>query len=53
MVVMAVYFLSAVLSWEKGDSSILYLGGAIAVMIFALTYFITQQAKREKPAERK
>jgi uncharacterized membrane protein YqhA len=53
MVVMAVYFLSAVLSWEKGDSSILYLGGAIAVMIFALTYFITQQAKKEKPAEQK
>ena len=50
MVVLAVYFLSVVLSWEKGDNSILYLGGGIAVMIFALTYFISQQSKKEKPA---
>jgi uncharacterized membrane protein YqhA len=49
MVVMAVYFLSVVLSWEKGDNSILYLGGGIAVMIFALTYFISQQSKKDKP----
>ena len=50
MVVMAVYFLSVVLSWEKGDNSILYLGGGIAVMIFALTYFISQQSKKDKSA---
>ncbi len=50
MVVMAVYFLSVVLSWEKGDNSILYLGGGIAVMIFALTYFISQHSKKDKPA---
>jgi len=50
MVVMAVYFLSVVLSWEKGDTSILYLGGGIAVMIFALTYFISQQSKKDKSA---
>jgi len=49
MVVMAVYFLSVVLSWEKGDNSILYLGGGIAVMIFALTYFISQHSKKDKP----
>jgi uncharacterized membrane protein YqhA len=48
MVVMAVYFLSVVLSWEKGDNSILYLGGGIAVMIFALTYFISQHSKKDK-----
>ena len=51
MVVMAVYFLSVVLSWEKGDTSILYLGGGIAAMIFALTYFISQHSKKERPAE--
>jgi uncharacterized membrane protein YqhA len=51
MVVMAVYFLSVVLSWEKGDTSILYLGGGIAVMIFALTYFISQQSKKDKSAK--
>jgi uncharacterized membrane protein YqhA len=50
MVVMAVYFLSVVLSWEKGDTSILYLGGGIAVMIIALTYFISQHSKKDKPA---
>ncbi len=50
MVVMAVYFLSVVLSWEKGDNSILYLGGGIAVMIFALTYFISQHSKKDKSA---
>jgi uncharacterized membrane protein YqhA len=50
MVVMAVYFLSVVLSWEKGDNSILYLGGGIAVMIFSLTYFISQQSKKDKSA---
>lgn len=48
MVVMAVFFLSVVLSWEKGDTSILYLGGAIAVMIFALTYFTSQHSKKDK-----
>lgn len=50
MVIMAVYFLSVVLGWEKGDTSIFYLGGGIAVMILALTYFISQHAKKEKPA---
>ena len=48
MVVLAVYFLSVVLSWEKGDTSILYLGGGIAVMIFALTYFISQHSKKDR-----
>lgn len=45
IVVMAVYFLGAVLTWEIGDTSILFLGGAIAVMIFALAYFIRQKSK--------
>jgi uncharacterized membrane protein YqhA len=53
MVVMAVYFLSIVLSWEKGDTSILYLGGGIAVMIFALTYFISQHSRKDKTAGEK
>lgn len=51
--VLAVYFLSVVLSWDKGDTSILYLGGGIAVMIFALTYFISQKVKRVKSSEGK
>ena len=50
IVVMTVYFLSVALSWEKGDNSILYLGGGMAVMIFALTYFISQHSKKDKPA---
>lgn len=51
--VMAVYFLSVVLSWDKGDTSILYLGGGIAVMIFALTYFISQKVYKVKSSELK
>ena len=53
IVVMAVYFLSVVLSWDKGDTSIRYLGGAIAVTILALTYFISQKAKTVKGIEQR
>ena len=37
--VLAVYFLGRALTWESGVD-ILYLGGAVAVMIAALTWFL-------------
>ena len=39
--VMAVFFLGQVIAWEQ-DQSILFLGGGIAVMIAALTYFLKE-----------
>ncbi len=44
IVVLAVQFLAQVLGW-KGGVDILNLGAAIAVVIFALAFFIVQQKK--------
>lgn len=39
--VLAVYFLGRAVVWETG-SDILYLGGAVGVVIVALTYFLSK-----------
>jgi uncharacterized membrane protein YqhA len=48
IVVMGVLFLSFALEWE-GGFEILGLGAAIGIVIVALTYFISQKSKKEKP----
>jgi len=49
VVVMAVIFLGHVVKWH-GETEILYLGGAIALVIAGLTYFTGQ--KKEKYEEK-
>ncbi len=44
VVVLGVQFLAYVLNW-KGEVSILYIGLSVALVVFALTYFIGQKGK--------
>lgn len=44
VVVLGVQFLAYVLNW-KGEISILYIGLAVALVVFALAYFIGQRGK--------
>ncbi len=45
VVVLAVYFLGEVVGWD-GERNLLWLGGGIALVIAALTYFLGQKAQR-------
>ncbi len=47
VVVLSVLFLSEVVRWN-GDTNILPLGGGIASVIAALTYFLSSQVKKPK-----
>jgi uncharacterized membrane protein YqhA len=47
IVVMGVLFLGQVVTWD-GERNLLNLGGAIALVVAALTYFLSQK-KRGKP----
>jgi len=46
VVVMAVVFLGHVVKWH-GETEILYLGGAIGVVVAGLTYFTGQKQKKK------
>ncbi|MEG4802301.1 YqhA family protein [Microcoleus sp. ARI1-B5] len=47
VVVLSVLFLAEVVRW-KGDPNILPFGGSIALVIAALTYFLSSQVKKPK-----
>jgi uncharacterized membrane protein YqhA len=53
VVVMAVLFLGQAISWD-GETNLLVLGGGMALMIAALTYFMTEKKKvaKEKKDEK-
>jgi uncharacterized membrane protein YqhA len=45
VVVLAVFFLGEAVGWD-GERNLLWLGGGIALVIAALTYFLSQKAQR-------
>jgi uncharacterized membrane protein YqhA len=47
IVVLGVLFLGQVVTWD-GTTDLLRFGGSIALVIAALTFFLNQQAKKEK-----
>src|SRR5215212_8510707 len=49
IVVLGVLFLGQVISWD-GQRDLLGYGAAIALVVAALTYFLSQQPKKAKPA---
>lgn len=50
ILVMGVLFLGQVVTWD-GERDLLRYGGAIALVIAALTYFLSQRSKKTKPIE--
>ena len=48
IVVLGVLFLGQVISWD-GTRDLLGFGAAVALVIAALTYFLSQKARKEKP----
>jgi uncharacterized membrane protein YqhA len=50
ILVMGVLFLGQVVTWD-GHRDLLHYGAAIALVIAALTYFLSQQAKKKPSAE--
>lgn len=50
VVVMGVLFLGQVVTWD-GQRDLLGYGVAIALVIAALTYFLSQKPKKDKPAK--
>jgi uncharacterized membrane protein YqhA len=51
IVVMGVLFLGQVVTWD-GERNLLNFGAAIALVIAALTYFLSQKSKKEKDLKR-
>ncbi|MEM7182265.1 MAG: YqhA family protein [Spirochaetota bacterium] len=51
ILVLAVVFLGQVVSWD-GNRDLLNLGGSIAIMIAALTYFLGLKSKKDKKEEK-
>jgi uncharacterized membrane protein YqhA len=49
VVVLGVLFLGQVIAWD-GQRDLLGYGAAIALIVAALTYFLSQQPKKAKPA---
>jgi len=49
VVVLGVLFLGQVIAWD-GQRDLLGYGTAIALIVAALTYFLSQQPKKAKPA---
>lgn len=49
IVVLGVLFLGQVISWD-GQRDLLGYGGAVALVIASLTYFLSQKPKKERPA---
>jgi uncharacterized membrane protein YqhA len=49
IVVLGVLFLGQVISWD-GTRDLLGFGAAVALVIAALTYFLSQKARKDKPA---
>jgi uncharacterized membrane protein YqhA len=49
VVVLGVLFLGQVIAWD-GQRDLLSYGAAIALIVAALTYFLSQQPKKAKPA---
>jgi uncharacterized membrane protein YqhA len=49
ILVMGVLFLGQVVTWD-GQRDLLHYGAAIALVIAALTYFLSQQHAKKKPA---
>ena len=47
IVVMGVLFLGQVVTWD-GERNLLPFGGAVALVIGALTYFLSQRSKKDK-----
>ena len=50
ILVMAVLFLGQVVTWD-GERDLLRYGGGIALMIAALTYFLSQRSKKTKASD--
>ena len=50
IVVMGVLFLGQVVTWD-GERNLLPFGGAVALVIAALTYFLSQRGKKDKGNE--
>ncbi len=50
IVVMGVLFLGQVVTWD-GQRDLLNYGAAIALVIAALTYFLSQRSKKAKPTD--
>ena len=50
IVVMGVLFLGQVVTWD-GERNLLPFGGAVALVIAALTYFLSQRSKKGKGTE--
>jgi hypothetical protein len=48
IVVLGVLFLGQVISWD-GTRDLLGFGAAVALVIAALTYFLSQKARKDKP----
>jgi uncharacterized membrane protein YqhA len=48
IVVLGVLFLGQIISWD-GTRELLGFGAAVALVIAALTYFLSQKARKEKP----
>lgn len=51
IVVIGVGFLGQFVSWD-GQTNLLVPGGAAALVIVALTYFLSQKSKKTKPGEK-
>ena len=51
VVVLGVGFLGQFMSWD-GQSNLLVSGGGAALMIAALTYFLSQKPKKSKPGQK-
>lgn len=51
VVVLGVSFLGQFVSWD-GQTNLLISGGGAAVVIFALTYFLSQKPKKPKPGDK-
>lgn len=49
IVVLGVLFLGQAISWD-GQRDLLGYGGAVALVIASLTYFLGQKSKKERPA---
>ena len=52
IVVLGVLFLGQVIAWD-GQRDLLGYGAAVALVVAALTYFLSQQPKKAKPADAK
>ncbi len=48
IVVLGVLFLGEVINWD-GESNLLFYGAAIALVIMALAYFLSQKEKKARP----